>query len=171
MKQVNQKVPAVFYAGLVLLCVTLITWHFTSGLYARYSTSASGSDRARVAVAVVTASGAADDNQDDLIETDDDYKYIVTVSNQENGKISEVTLEYTIYVEMPETPILDVSVSGATKVGDNTTGKLAFKADTHFLAGEGESRTHIVTIKGSDATVGIHNNVEIKITVKAEQVD
>ena len=32
----------------VLFCLTLISTHFTSGLYARYTTSDSGSDRARV---------------------------------------------------------------------------------------------------------------------------
>lgn len=49
MKQSNQKVPVVFYAGLVLLCAALITSHFTSGLYARYTTSASVGDSAVVA--------------------------------------------------------------------------------------------------------------------------
>ena len=49
MKQLNQKVPAVFYAGLALLCAALITSHFTSGLYARYTASASVGDSAVVA--------------------------------------------------------------------------------------------------------------------------
>ena len=49
MKQLNQKVPAVFCAGLVLLCAVLISSHLTSGLYARYTTSASAGDSAVVA--------------------------------------------------------------------------------------------------------------------------
>ena len=49
MKQLNQKTPWVFRLGVALLCVMLMTTHFTGNLYARYSTTATGSDSARVA--------------------------------------------------------------------------------------------------------------------------
>lgn len=41
-------------AACVLLCLTLLSFHFTGGLYARYTTSASGDDGARVAKFNVT---------------------------------------------------------------------------------------------------------------------
>ncbi len=45
----NGKVNIALFAAAVLLCLTLFTTHLTSGLYARYTTTASGSDSARVA--------------------------------------------------------------------------------------------------------------------------
>lgn len=49
MKQLNKKTPLVFRAGVVLLCLLTFSMHLTSGLYAKYTTVASGSDSARVA--------------------------------------------------------------------------------------------------------------------------
>jgi hypothetical protein len=47
--KLNSKTPICFLAGLLLLCLTLISTHMTSGLYAKYITFADGSDNARVA--------------------------------------------------------------------------------------------------------------------------
>ena len=49
MQQQNRKTPLVFRVSLVLLCVLVISTRLMGGLYARYSTSATGSDSARVA--------------------------------------------------------------------------------------------------------------------------
>ena len=49
MKQVNKKPPKVFYAGVILLFLVLFSSYMTGGLYARYYTTGSGSDEARVA--------------------------------------------------------------------------------------------------------------------------
>lgn len=49
MKQLNIKTPLVFSIVVTLLSALLITSHMVSGLYAKYSTTASGSSSARVA--------------------------------------------------------------------------------------------------------------------------
>ena len=49
MRQQNIKIPPVFHVGVILLCAMLITSYMMGGLYARYTTSASGGDSARVA--------------------------------------------------------------------------------------------------------------------------
>ena len=49
MKKFNRKTPLVFPIGLCLLCALFITSHMMSGLYARYSTSVTGSATAKVA--------------------------------------------------------------------------------------------------------------------------
>ena len=49
MKQQNRKRPLVFYVCLALMCVVLFSFHLMGGLFARYTTQASGSDGARVA--------------------------------------------------------------------------------------------------------------------------
>ncbi len=57
MRKTEYKANWAFRIAAVFLCLTLITTHLLSGLYARYSTSASGSDGARVASFQVTESG------------------------------------------------------------------------------------------------------------------
>lgn len=47
--QLNKKTPFVFKLSLGLMLVLMITFHMTGGLYARYTTTASGGDSARVA--------------------------------------------------------------------------------------------------------------------------
>jgi len=49
MKQQNRKTPLVFRVSLVLLCALVVSLRLTGGLYARYSTTATGGDSARVA--------------------------------------------------------------------------------------------------------------------------
>ena len=49
MKQIHIKTPLVFRIGVVLLCAMMLSFHFMDGLYARYSTSATGTTTARVA--------------------------------------------------------------------------------------------------------------------------
>ena len=46
----EKRKPNIFLrAALVLLCMVLLSTHFTAGLYARYTTSAKGSDQSRLA--------------------------------------------------------------------------------------------------------------------------
>ncbi len=53
----SQKLNIPMCAALVLLMLTMISIHLTSGLYARYTTTASGSDSARVAKFDITGNG------------------------------------------------------------------------------------------------------------------
>ena len=47
--QPNKKIPFVFKLALMLTSLLMLSFHLTGGLYARYTTTASGSDSARVA--------------------------------------------------------------------------------------------------------------------------
>lgn len=49
MKQLNQKTPLVFRLAIVLLCCLLVSSHLLSGLYARYTSTASATSVVRVA--------------------------------------------------------------------------------------------------------------------------
>ncbi len=73
----KQKRPGLFLqiAG-VLLCLCLISTHFTTGLYAKYTNRAQGSDAARAAkfnvsatVTEVAKETSSDDSSDDSSET------------------------------------------------------------------------------------------------------
>ena len=85
-------------AALILLCLTLISTHLTCGLYARYTSSAAGSDSARVAKFDVNCTLAPNEGTDD--EPND---FIVTVKNN-----SEVAVSYSIIVETEAT--MDVTL-------------------------------------------------------------
>ncbi|MBQ4137508.1 MAG: hypothetical protein IJD67_05295, partial [Clostridia bacterium] len=48
-ERTKKKTPVVFYISLVLLCLCMLTSHMTGGLYARYSTTVTGTASAQVA--------------------------------------------------------------------------------------------------------------------------
>ena len=54
MSKLNKRPPIVFIVGVALACMTLLSVHMTSGLYARYVSQGSGADDARVAKFAIT---------------------------------------------------------------------------------------------------------------------
>ena len=69
MSKSNKKTPIVFYVGIVLACLTLISVYMTSGLYARYTTRATSSDSARVAKFRVTNTLTVTDSKGDEVNS------------------------------------------------------------------------------------------------------
>ncbi|MBP3396388.1 MAG: hypothetical protein J6L87_04355 [Clostridia bacterium] len=55
MKKLHNRAPLLFRIALALLCLLLVTSHYTGGLYARYVAVASGKDSARVAKFAVSS--------------------------------------------------------------------------------------------------------------------
>ena len=95
MTKQNRKTPAVFYVGVALLCAVLITSHLTSGLYARYTTTASGGDRAVVAsFEVGETSSSIPQTLDVSFNPTSDTPQYVRLSNT-----GEVVVRYTISVD------------------------------------------------------------------------
>lgn len=173
MEKSNKKAPIVFYIGIILLCIWLTSVYLIGGLYAKYSTYAGSSDSARVAVAVATASGSGDEYG--LIDpaAGSSFNYIVNVSNVENDRISEVSLEYTIYINLPENfPTMDITVSGTELDTENSTSTLlAFRANDILVAGISTTNEHIVSFTGTKETIGVFRDLQVSIKVIAEQVD
>lgn len=149
-------------AALVLLLLTMITTHLTSGLYARYTTTASSHDSARVAkfkvscvVDTVTNNG-----------TENEFK--VTVTNQ-----SDVAVTYTLeVVPDPENGIpLDVIIDNAELTADQQW-KLS-------IDGEGAVNTHTMKLAPHDVTditktadgSEVTKEVKFTVNVKAVQID
>ena len=126
----EKKVNIPLCAALILLTLTLITTHMTCGLYARYTSSATGSDSARVARFKVEC--VVEENTKTTDETND---FIVTVKNN-----SEVAVEYT----------LDVDVHDALKVELNNPVPASVRAngvtfDGDWTLAPGEDREHYLT--------------------------
>ncbi|MBQ8184799.1 MAG: hypothetical protein IJ036_03325 [Lachnospiraceae bacterium] len=78
----------------VLLCLTLLSIHMTSGLFARYTTSDSAMDSARVAAFHVTESRRSFSEELVLPLSPGTFETQILVTNQ-----SEVAIQYEIHVE------------------------------------------------------------------------
>ena len=83
MGKAKMNIP--MFTALILLLLTMVTTHYTSGLYARYSSTAYGTDAARVAKFDVSFN----------LRDNEDGTYTVTVNNN-----SEVSVKYSVIVEM-----------------------------------------------------------------------
>ena len=101
MKKSNRKTPAVFTLGLVLLCLVMFSQYMTGGLYARYISTATASDEARVAKFDV--SSKKKDGIDFAIDLDffDPQKQSASIEFEVSSS-SEVTVSYDVILLLPE---------------------------------------------------------------------
>jgi hypothetical protein len=182
MQKATKKTPFVFYAAMVLLCLVLFSAHLTSGLYARYTSTSSAGDNARVAKFDVS-SAKNTEKVDFKIDLDffdpqkqSDYIEFDVFSS------SEVAVRYDVVLVLPEGMVeliedgilvisLDENVPPTTVDGTNRT--VIFDAGT-FNAAEEQNRTHKLTFSFEEGSV-ISDTIEIKenatLRVLAEQVD
>lgn len=145
-------------AALVLLLLTMITTHLTSGLYARYTSTASSQDSARVAKFDVSCE--VKENKNNGTENE----FTVTVTNQ-----SDVAVTYTL--EVVSDPELDVTIDKAKLTADRQW--------TLAIDGEGAVKTHTMTLALKDVTDitkdangnEVEENVAFTVNVKAVQID
>lgn len=146
----------------VLLCLTLFSAHLTSGLYARYITTASGEDGARVAIFDITDDGAYFSDQL-LVESapgEEVYKPIRVINN------SEVTVAYVVTITNTtgNIPYL-FSVDESTPVSGVCTV-------TCQLAPGAEKLVEISASWSVDGALEYMGMVDlVKITIVAQQVD
>lgn len=108
MRKSNIKTPLAFKAALVVMCAVLVSFHLTGGLYARYSTVASGSDSARVAkISMAVDPGFSGYTIPDDTITDDGSTYSMiesfTVTND-----GEVAYKYSLNLVLSQ----DISLDG-----------------------------------------------------------
>jgi hypothetical protein len=182
MKQSNKRTPIVFYVALVLLCCLLFSTHLTSGLYARYTTTATASDSARVAKFSVTNRSAGSVPVSVRLSFFDPAAISDTVS-VEVESASEVTLRYDVIVTMPTLPesgtyedwfILLLDGNAPTSVSGNT---FTFSAVDTISAGDTSVNEHELIFAIATSYLGNPNVVKnvdtgtVQITVHAEQVD
>lgn len=166
------KVNIPICAALVLLFLTMVSIHMTSGLYARYTSTSTASDSARVAKFDVDAN-----KQDDvtvICDIDgDNGDYVITVNNK-----SEVAIKYNIDLVFDKALFAGVELKiGETKgvVLDDKTVKFS---DVGLLA-PGGNMDHTVTFHVTNwetitkDMTGIKGTTELSFTarVHAVQVD
>ena len=174
MKKSNTGMPIAFYMALLLVCLTFFSVHMSSGLYARYVTTVSGSDTARVAKVsvgntVITQDAGIRLNFYDPDMASDSLQFKV-VSD------SEVTMQYDVIVTLPEGnyPWLEVTLDNKTgTMSGNTVTFLG--VNTLKLNGDTEySHTLVFSIKKDfQGNLNSYSNIKggLTITVHAEQID
>lgn len=92
-KERNVKVDIVMCTVAVLLCATLFSMHLVGGLYARYTTSISSSDSARVAAFNIQQEGTIFETFEAKVAPGTTQSAELTITNK-----SEVAMEYTLKV-------------------------------------------------------------------------
>ena len=115
----KKKIPVSLSVASVLLCLVLLSAHFTSGMYARYVTRASGGDASRIADFAVSA----EDNKEAVTITagqnsEDQQRYVVTVKNGSEVAVSfEAKLVFPGLEDAPEYTIQGVNKSEQSENG------------------------------------------------------
>lgn len=100
-------------AALVLLMLTMISIHMTSGLYARYVSSASGEDSARVAKFDVSVSDAYGQTVSVPIQPGEEAEKYFTVTNKSEVAVSLKFAVTSKYSNLPLQFLHEVSAAVA----------------------------------------------------------
>lgn len=124
MRRSEEREKYIIYIAAILLCLVMATFWLMSHIYARYVTSSSGKDGARVAQFHITESGAATKAINVTMQPGETEEYSVEVTND-----SEVTIAYEIdvqnkYKNLPlETKMLDSNREEITNASDEISAK------------------------------------------------
>lgn len=167
----------------VLLYLVLLTTYMTAGLYARYTSGASGSDQARVAMFVV------DENvQSEVLTHRVELNHLVpgterrlelNVTNHRENVVSEVDLGYHLELEYTGNLPLDITVTGVKDNGELPVRKPNTGDDIIFQNGKMEaaqktSHTYTVLVKWPDDQKDVKLSEEIDlivVTLNSWQID
>ena len=162
------KLNIPMFTALILLMLTMISVHLTSGLYARYTAGATASDSARVAFWNVGATSekpavSIDCSTDDL---DDEYRFTVTNN-------SEVTARYDVTVTFTEALSKGISFKlDGTKAPQKTSDNKTFTFENvGQLNYGGDSAEHTLTFIAVFEDVPDDVSYNFTVTIDFEQID
>ena len=158
----------------ILLCLVLVTIHLASNLYAKYTSSDSGSDSARVAAWDVEASGTNASNvKIDLATAATDNStvsntYKVTVTNK-----SEVASNYDIIVVFDKalSDEITLKLDGGAKTATTTDDKEFVFSNVGQLGVGNTSATHTLSFTANYANVDVDYSYKFNVKVDFEQID
>ena len=185
MRKLNTRTPIAFHIGLVLFCLVLFSTYLTGGLYARYTTSASGSDSARVAIFQIQGENSWEQGTEvDVNLSFFDPAWAQDTLNFAITSASEVAVRYSVEIVMPEKydngNIIDyqwltITLDDAAPVTSETNVFTIANIGT-FSPNDGNKYEHTLTFTISDDYMGLPNVVgditgKVIITVRAEQID
>lgn len=176
MDKLNKRSPILLYIGLFLVAAVLISSYMVSGLYARYTTTATGSDSARVARFDVS-------NSIDSIEADIKLNFYDSAALSDEFQFtveskSEVSLVYDVVVTLPSGSYgwLNITLDG--KSADFEVGNVfTFENVSDFDVATNQSKVHKLEFAIDNAYIGNSEGIsdilsgKVIVTVHVEQVD
>lgn len=161
MRTTKKSTPALFYISLFLIAAVLWTSHLTSGLYARYATSDSASDSARVAKFNVSdqinaASAQSFTVSVELYPTQEEaYTFIVTND-------SEVLVDYVVRIE---------NLTNNLPLSFSIAGDVVSEKPIRIAIGEEETFTVKINWPEGENAPALMGQVDlVEITLRVEQV-
>lgn len=177
----GQKEKWIIYTLATLLCLVLASFWLMCNIYARYTSEASGSDEARVALWGSSQSIVLAESEKLPQKPGDRCVYTLSVSNRNrNNKESEVAQKYYMEVVTAGNLPLSYSISeGNQEIATfNETAQDKIwnidKADMVFQTGNVDARTYTLTVtwptdQKNAELAGVPDF--IRINIYAEQLD
>lgn len=171
----SQKVNIPMAAALILLSLTMISIHWSSGLYARYSSSTTYSDSARVARFQV--SGTAGEDITVKCRDQEPGKYAITIESK-----SEVAVEYALKVVFEEAisaEDLEVKLDDQEGAWSDDRKTLTY-SNLGTMEPNADPRTHDLSFKvldwtyvtaGADNTPEVQKDLNFTVHLTVEQID
>lgn len=171
----------IIYTLAVLLCLVLASFWLMCNIYARYTSEASGSDQARVALWGSSQSVTLAEGNKLPKRPGDSCEYTLVVSNHnQTGKNSEVAQKYYIEVvtagNLPLTYVIFKDNQEIETFRETTQNKIWNIENDSMVFKNNQSDEHIYTLKvtwpnnqSNAELAGIPDFIQINI--HAEQVD
>ena len=183
MEKLNKRSTPVFYIAMLLLVLVLFSTRMTASLYARFTTTADGSDGARVATFNVDCQGTLGTPMDITLDFFDSTKRTDTIEFAVTSS-SEVAVSYEISLFLPEklTELINTGkivvtlteVGGATVGGTTTANGITFAKKNLGVANTEIKINYVITFT---IPTGMVPGEIVKITnpatlrVHVEQID
>lgn len=175
MKKKKINITSVIYSiTLVLFCLTCMSTYISFGFLSRYTDYDEGSDSVKLANFIITT--APDYSKDLNIDTtqgENSIDYTLSVSNNKNGKITEVATDYDIVIQ-PENELptsISMSINGITPSHIDGSNKYTFHNVGSFSSGVASTNTHVITFMADTNEIKESINIEnININVIAKQI-
>ena len=171
----KKRLPFSVYLAYLLVCTFLVS----GASFAKLTTTSGGNDTARAAAFAVSGSVSTQEGTLDLNGENLASEYAFTVTNQSNGKVSEVALDYTIRVKLKNEAQLPNGVSmklvdGAGILYDATQNENTYVFDEKFTLPAGLQETDSYRLRFSTeqgTQIGSDTSISMDITAVVEQRD
>ena len=153
----------VMRAFAILLCLNLLAIWFVSNMYARYTTTASDGDSARVAAYVFNLTDGSNSQMLDLgkiRKPGDSQEYHFTVTSKRGSVISEVAQSYTIKLEVEGSMPITCEISEQDEFGQASGNTICKARNTETTT----ETTTAGTDNAGSTTANIGSSSAIKIS-------
>ncbi|MBR4661172.1 MAG: hypothetical protein IKO92_00405 [Clostridia bacterium] len=133
----KKRIPAALGVSLVLLCLVLVTAHFTTGMFARFITKSAGNDAGRIASFSVSAASAQSGPVRITPATDKKGAYEITVFNP--GKAAVNFTANVVFDDPDDAGKFSVTpLTGVLAPGGDFTGNITLDMNGYAGGGAGD---------------------------------